>query len=479
MAGQAVLAFGVLVAYFALGTALALYTRRRTRPGDEASFFIAGGRLGGFLSAMTYAATTYSSFMIVGLVGFAYSTGVGSLGFELVYFVATLALLSLVGPRVWRRAREEGWVTPGDMLASLYGSRLPAVVASLVYLFALIPYASAQLRGIGLSFQAMVGGENALVLGVVFALAVMLVWVLLSGMWSVAVTDALQGLWMLLSGALLLAWLAGLLNNAGLGLGEVGEALEQAGLSGPGAFWTPGVFLAFTLPWMWFALTNPQVVQRLYVPRDEASFRRMVLLFAGFGIAYTLMVTLIGLLARAGVEAEVLGIVVERRDQVTPQLLTVAPPLLSAMVFTSIVAASVSTADSILLTLASTTSRDLASRLEPVKRMALARTLIIALALAMALVAASGAGYIVQLSVLSSLLLLGLAPATLAGILGHKTSPLAATLSILAAPAIMLAATLHHGLNPLKAFTAQPLGIPIAIWILAASTLIVIVGRKR
>lgn len=478
MDSRALLALLVLASYFALGTLLALWSRRRALGEGERGFFLAGGRLGGFLSAMTYAATTYSSFMIVGLVGFAYATGVGSLGFELVYFVATLALLSLLGPRVWRRAREEGWVTPGDMLESIYGSRLPATVSAVVFLIALIPYASAQLRGIGLSFQALTGLEEGLLVGVAFALGTMLLWVLVSGMWSVAVTDALQGLWMLASSILLLVWLGSLLSSSGLGWGEVNRVLAHSGLEGPGSFWTPSVFLAFTLPWMFFAFTNPQVVQRLYVPRDNASFRRMVLLFALFGIAYTVIVTLLGLLARAGVEAGVLVLEVESRDQVTPRLLALAPPLLSALVFTSIVAASISTADSILLTLSSTTSRDIARGLPPEKRLRLARAVIVALSLATAGVAASGAGYIVQLSVLSSLMLLSLAPTTILGVLGLRSHPKLASLSIALGVIMMAAATLYNDLNPLKAFASKPLGVPIALWILGTSTLILLAGHR-
>jgi SSS family solute:Na+ symporter len=45
-------------------------------------FFLANRQFGGFVSAIMYAATTYSAFMMVGLAGLTYKIGVGALGFE-------------------------------------------------------------------------------------------------------------------------------------------------------------------------------------------------------------------------------------------------------------------------------------------------------------------------------------------------------------------------------------------------------------
>ncbi|MCE4601778.1 MAG: sodium:solute symporter family protein, partial [Desulfurococcales archaeon] len=181
----------VLVIYILLGTLVALASRRRLEAGEE-GFYIARGKLGSFLSAMTYAATTYSSFMIVGLVGFAYSTGMGALGFELVYLVSTLGLLLVFSRRVWRRAKERGWISPGEMLADIYGTRAIAMIASVIFLISLIPYASAQLKGIGEAVAGLAGGDDRYyIVGVLLGVIVMIIWSLVAGIWSVAATDAL------------------------------------------------------------------------------------------------------------------------------------------------------------------------------------------------------------------------------------------------------------------------------------------------
>jgi len=475
MLNRVLLCITILLLYLLLGTALAIYSRRRLA-GTEQDFYVASGRLGGFLSAMTYAATTYSSFMIVGLVGLAYTTGVGALGFELVYFVGTLMLLVLFARRVWSLARQRGWVTPGEMLSELYGSRAVGATIGLVYLFAMIPYASAQLRGVGESLGGLGGSDTYFYLGVALGAFLVLSWSLLAGIWSVALTDAFQGLWMLTSAILLLVWVFLKLYSSNIGVAEVSSALEAVGFSGPGGFWSIHVFLAFTVPWIFFAVTNPQVVQRLFMPRDSKSLSTMIRLFAVFGITYTVTVTLIGLLARAGVERGTLSIVVERRDDVTPGLLGIANPVISALVFTSIVAASVSTANSILLTLAGTVARDIVSVGREKARLRVGYVVAALITVAMVAIAASGAGYIVQLSVLSSLLLLSIAPPTLAAWIGVKSHPIPIVLAVLSGPAIMLVEALKCKLNYLVAFFSAPLGIPVSTLILAVSSVLVAMG---
>src|SRR6056297_4120289 len=82
--------------------AIAIAGAARRGMGTGASeFFLGGRRIRGFVSGMTYAATTYSAFMLVGLVGLTYRSGVGALGFEMTYLVFTVVLLVVFGLRFW------------------------------------------------------------------------------------------------------------------------------------------------------------------------------------------------------------------------------------------------------------------------------------------------------------------------------------------------------------------------------------------
>ncbi len=475
MEERAFIGLATLVAYIFIGLAIALYSRRFLKP-SEADFYIASRRLGGLVSALTYSSTTYSAFMMVGLVGLAYATGVGAHGFELAYYIATLAILTYFAPKVWTRAKVRGWVSPAEMLSDHYGSRLVGALTVIIYLISLIPYTSIQVIGVGLILSHLMGGESYYALGVLLAAALIVAWSLIAGVWSVALTDAFQGLWMLVSGLLYATWLA-IIVIGSLGFEKVTVILSEKGLLGLSSFWTFHVFLAYTIPWVFFAMVHPQVVQRLYMPRDESSLATMIRGFAIFGLLYTVLATAIGLLARAGAEAGILPYVEPaKRDLVTPTLLAMANPLLSAIVFTSIAAAAITTADSIVLTLASSVSRDLAYRFNERLRLLIGYASVTLFTIIATVVAYLRVGFIVDLAVLTSLALLAIAPATLACWLDIKAPSWAAITSIVAGFLVVVVAVAQNIEKPAKALFQTPLGIPIAILVLLTSTTIILLG---
>ena len=407
-----------LVAFFVLGTVVAVVSRKFLGKGFE-EFVVAGYRVGGLLSAFTYAATTYSAFMMVGLVGLTYATGIAALGFELVYLVATIGILVTVGPTIWRKSRERKWISPASMIGDLYNSRTLAAAIAALYIVTLIPYLSAQFKGIGEIFSALGLGYES---GIVFTAFTTFAWIAVAGLWSVAATDAYQGMWMLITSIAAVIWATlFLLRSAGL---DIARALAIVANKDLMSFrWALSTFIGLSLPWIFFALTNPQVVQRLYIPRDSKAYKDMVKYFSVYGLIYTVICVFLGLIFRAYVAATDVSLetaLINQRDSVTPTLLMCGHPLLASLVFVGIVAAAISTADSIVLTVSSAIARDIfmAYSRSKSERKAIAITYIAAAAMtSMATaVAMRRIAYVVELSVTSSELLLPLAPITLAGL---------------------------------------------------------------
>src|SRR5699024_9983606 len=122
---------------------------------------------------------------------------------------------------------------------------------------------------------------------------------------------------------------------------------------GPGLF-SFTTFLGLTLPWFFFSLSNPQVSQRLFMPRSPKALRHMLIGFLVFGFIYTLVSLLWGFSARVAMPG------LDNSDLATPRLRDChyVAPLLGEIVLIVILAAAVSTIDSIMLTLASMVSRD-------------------------------------------------------------------------------------------------------------------------
>jgi len=339
------LIFGIL-AWFLLGAMLSARARRGVGRG-VVDYFLANRTVGGFVSAMSYSATTYSAFMMVGLVGLTYKGGIASLGFELTYLVGTVFLLVLFAPRYWLAGRRYGLMTPSELLSTRYGSKWVGATASLLCLVTLVPYASVQLMGMGYLLEGVSGGAFPFWAGMAVAAAITVVFSIWAGLRSVALTDALQASIMLVVSCLLVAFIVVFLFPGGW-TNAVATRPDLLKVS-----WPFPVFLGLTLPWTFFALTNPQVVQRLYAPKDIRSIRGMVAGFSVFGFAYTVLCVVLGLSAALLVPG------LKNPDGAMAALLTKVPRALALLVVLSIFAAAVSTLNSIILTLSSMFGRDL------------------------------------------------------------------------------------------------------------------------
>jgi SSS family solute:Na+ symporter len=378
----------LLALYLVIGTGIVIVVHRAKQSHEE--YFVGGRKISGVVSALTYAATTYSAFMMVGLVGLAYQTGVGALIFELCYLVSTIALLSIYGRKIWERGREQGLVSPMELFMERFGSATRAAGA-LVAMVALIPYSATQVIALALVFQNYGGFSFAV--GAGFAAVIIALWAVLGGLRGVALTDAIQGVFLLAVALIAVVW-----------MGNRFKGFELSTF--PSFFWTPTRFISLTLPWIFFALTNPQVVQRLFIPRDRKAFRNMIVYFGIFGLIYTVIVTLIGFSARFGLEQGVFPEVADR-DKVILEIFGQMARWLSLPLALSIIFAAVSTANSIVLTLSSMLLRDV---IRQKAKVWLGRGIILLLTLLVFLFSLRRPNYIVELSVTSSSILLCFLP---------------------------------------------------------------------
>ena len=341
-----------LVLYMLIGSGVAILARGGIGRG-MAEYFLWNRSMGGFIGALSYSATTYSAFMLVGLAGLTYAGGVGALGFEMVYF-SGLVLVAFFGPRFLLAGKKFGYVTPSEMLGDRYASRGVAVVAALASCVFLIPYSAVQLAGIGYLLSGVTDGGISFTAGTLVATALAVTFALVAGIRSVAWTDALQVLVMLVTATVAVLLVVGSLGGFGELFGRVAEE-HPGSLSVPGGgFFSFSMFLGLTLPWFFFSLSNPQVSQRLFMVGTMRNLRRMLLGFLVIGFVYTLVAVLWGFAALVRFPE------LESADLATPSLLAsdLVPPVVGVIVIVGILAAAISTIDSILLTLSSMVARD-------------------------------------------------------------------------------------------------------------------------
>ena len=450
-----------LAAYTFLGFAVAWAARKGLGRG-LADFFLANRTLGGLVNALSYSATTYSAFMMVGLAGLTYRGGVGALGFELVY-LSGLVLAAFFGPRFWLAAKLRGYVSPAEMLGDRYESRAVTLVAALASLLFLIPYTSVQLMGIAYLLQELSRGAVPYVAGVLWATFLALAWARVGGLRSVAWTDAFQALVMLVSSGLVVFFaVRGIGGIAAFFHGLEKNYSRWLAVPGPG-FFQFSTFLGLSLPWFFFCLSNPQVSQRLFVPRSLLALRRMLRGFLLFGFIYTLISITWGFSARLLLPD------LPNPDLATPTLLAspVIPPALAILAMLGIVSAAISTMDSVLLTLSSMFARDIYALLRPgaseARQLAVGKWIIPVISGAALVFSLFRLDLIAVLAVSSSAALLVLVPATVGAFLWRRGTAKGALASILV-PGILVM-VLQFG-------NLKPLGLWPGVWALISSTLL-------
>lgn len=435
---------GILILYLVVLVALSYLARLRTGKGIE-EFYIGGRRMSGFIMAMTYAATTYSVFMMVGLVGLTYAHGVGALGFELTYLMSTLILLALFGPMFWVLGRRRGYVTPSQLYSDRFDSKAVGATMAILSALFLIPYMAIQ--AIGSAYLLETLSHIPYLWGVTFIVGIMLLTSLIGGFRGVAWTDTLQGLIMLFSSTALVFFVFSLIGGLPGFLSLEKTSPQLTTVPGDGFFSLP-MFISLTLPWAFFALTNPQVSQRLFAPKDKRAFRLMIFGFFAFGFLYTIFSVILGLQAR------VLEPSLQNPDMAMPVLLEDYVPLaLSIPVLIGIISAGITTVNSIMLSLASLIGRDVTLGKWDEKRVGYAVMTIEAFVVW--LFALAKPGLISLLAVMASACLLSQLPTMVLGLLWKRGSAPAAVSSMILGSAVTVA---------LYILKLKPLGLGPAVF---------------
>jgi SSS family solute:Na+ symporter len=445
---------GVVIAlglYAALGLMVALAARRGLGTG-LGEYYLAGRKAGGVLSALSYGATTYSAFMMVGLAGLTYAGGVGALGFELVY-LAGLGLVAIFGPRFWLAGQHFGFITPAEMLSYRYNSRWVGAVMAIAACVFLIPYSAVQLMGIGYLLSGVSDDAIGFEAGILIGAALALIWTLAAGLRSVLWTDALQVVAMLVTSLLAVGFVIAALGGP-LGFLAITTERHSEWLSvpGPGLF-SLATFIGLTLPWFFFSISNPQVSQRLFTTESIGALRVMLLGFLVLGFIYTLVSVIWGFSALELVPD------LARPDLATPRLLAsgAVPTFVAIVLVIGIVAAAVSTVDSILLSLASLAGRDVYAPLMPSgsREMLAGKLVMLVIALLAIQFARLQLDLITILSVASSAGLLVTVPTIVGAFFWQRGTAAGALASMLIAGVVVTYLQIR-GVNPW--------GVPASVW---------------
>nr|WP_321524277.1 sodium:solute symporter family protein [uncultured Cohaesibacter sp.] len=460
--------------YIVIACAVA-YLSRRGESTDMADYFVGGRKLGGVISALSYSATTYSAFMMVGLAGLTYKGGVGALGFEIVYF-AGVSLVAIFGPRFWLVGKKFGFVTPSEMLGTRYDSRSLAMVMAVASCLFLVPYSAVQLAGIGYLLSGMSDGAISFPVGLIIATLLAIVLSYVAGIRSVMWTDSLQALLMISASVLVTVVVIDKLGGFVAMFDKIAAAKpEMLQVPGPGLF-SFKTMLGLTIPWFFFSISNPQVSQRLFMPKSLSALRRMLILFLCFGLIYTIVAVLWGFSAFEAFPD------LPNADMASAALLGAdfLPPVLAIVVMIGILAAAISTIDSILLTLSSMLARDVygsfSSESNDAAQLKIGRFVIPVISLVALAFASLKLSLISILSVAASSGLVVMVPAIIGAFFWKRGTAAGALSSIIVGGLFVI--VMYMTGNNLFGLNAGILGLPVSALIFVLVSLVTVRHEK-
>lgn len=342
--------FGTLILIFLFG----LYTsRKQSSSGSFLQEYYLGGRsLGGFLLAMTMTATYGSASSFIGGPGVAYNEGLGWVLLSVTQVTTGYFTLMILGKRFAIVTRKYKAITIVDFLKERYQSKWVVLLSSISIVTFLFSAMAAQWIGGGRLIESLTGLSYTSAL-FIFVITV-LVYVTFGGFRAVTVTDAVQGIIMVIGTLVLLIGVI----IAGGGIPNIIADLKGQNPNLITPFGAEGTLTPAYVSSYWIlvgvgVVALPQVAVRAMSYKDSRSLHRAIIIGTIMvGLIMTSM-HLTGVFARAVLPGIEIG------DTVMPLIaLEVLPPWVAGIVLAAPLAAIMSTVDSLLLLVSSTIVKD-------------------------------------------------------------------------------------------------------------------------
>ena len=338
---------GVITAY--LAASLALGAVFRSKADTIKGFLVANREIGKWLLAFTFGATYFSSVVIIVGGAWAYMWGQASLIIPVLNVVlGALFTFAMLGRRINRLSIEHDALTVPELFGKMYGSRRLQQLLGVMTALGLTLYAATVISAAS-SMLGKVLHVNLPLAALVVA-GVMAIYVALGGMYSVVWTDTLQGVIMATGVAALL--LASVSKAGGL------SALAAAEPALPPEKINMRLIFDLALLTSIAVWGLPQLINRFYTARSPGVIRRA----AGIATLFAFIVSYGSFLSGLAAAELLRGQQVEPLKAI-PTLVHELFGTVGAAIFTgAVLAAAMSTADSIALTVGSAVVYDVAGR---------------------------------------------------------------------------------------------------------------------
>ena len=384
-------------AYLLVVLAIGVWASRRNSSTDD--FYLGGRRLGSLVTAMSAEASDMSSWLLMGLPGVAYATGLADATWTAIGLAAGTYLNWLI---VSKRLRNYSQVTKAITLPDFFSNRyrdkykiLMALSALIIIVF-FVPYTASGFAACGKLFSSLFHIDYLLAMGI--SAAVIVAYTCIGGFLAASTTDFIQSIIMTI--ALLIVFFFGAACAGGFG-DVFGNAASHPGYLDLTQIFNPetnsaepyGILKIFSmLAWGLGYFGMPHVLLRFMAISDSRKLktsRRVASVWVVISLGIAIVIGIIGL---GMVENTHAMDPLKDPETVIIQISNLLshfgwfPALVAGLILAGILASTMSTADSQLLAASSGVSENILGglfRLKPSKRatMWIARATLVGIAI--------------------------------------------------------------------------------------------------
>ena len=338
----------VFVVYLAFMLGIGVYFFVKSKDGGEKDYFLGGRQMGPWVSALSAGASDMSAWVLMGLPASIYAFGIGQAWVAIGLAIGYAVSWTVEAPRLRRfTIVADDAITVPQYLTNRFVSKSKAlqIICAIIFLAAYTIYAASSMKACGTLFHTVIGIDATLAM--YLAAAIIVGYTFLGGFSAVCWTDFFQG--MLMLAALLIAPIFALIVIKGGGAAESVADL-------PANYWN--LFSSWKdivsgLGWGLGYFGMPHIIVRFMSVRSDKDLKKS----AKIGITWNVLIVIFSVAAGC-IGHLLLGEISDSSTVFIQMVRMLFPALISGVLLSAILAASMSTADSQLLASASAFASD-------------------------------------------------------------------------------------------------------------------------
>lgn len=361
-----------IIAYLAFMIIVGVVCSRKNK--NVGDFYLGGRKLGPFVTAMSAEASDMSSYLLMGLPGLAYLSGMAEVGWTVIGLaVGTYLNWLIVAKKLRIYSSVNKSITIPEFFANRYGDKkhIISCISAVIILVFFVPYTASGFAACGKLFQSLFGMNYHIAM--IISALVIISYTSIGGFLAASTTDFIQSI--IMTVALLIMIIFGVYTAGG-----IGNVIDNAeSLKGYFSLFTahhndtntssPYGFLSIisTVAWGLGYFGMPHILLRFMATESESKIklsRRIASIWVVISMAVAILIgmtgrtlSVSGVIENLSTSSDSETIIVKMAELLSQHGVIAA--LFAGLIFAGILACTMSTSDSQLLVASSSMSEDI------------------------------------------------------------------------------------------------------------------------